>query len=59
MERFFEVSYPTVKTRLNRIAEQLEFVETDPGPTRAAIVDQLRRGRMNAQEALSELGRTR
>ena len=28
----FGVSYPTVKARLNRIAGQLEFVDTDPKP---------------------------
>ena len=32
MEQVFGVSYPTVKARLNRIAGQLEFVETDPKP---------------------------
>lgn len=30
MERTFGVSYPTIKSRLNRIAEALDFVETDP-----------------------------
>jgi hypothetical protein len=34
MEQVFGVSYPTVKARLNRIAAQLEFVETDPKPSR-------------------------
>ncbi len=28
MEEWFGVSYPTIKNRLNRIAAQLEFVET-------------------------------
>ena len=28
----FGVSYPTIKARLNRIAGQLEFVDTDPAP---------------------------
>ncbi|MEU6251514.1 DUF2089 domain-containing protein [Streptomyces sp. NPDC047043] len=56
MERIFGVSYPTVKSRLNRIAEQLDFVETDPEPTGAAdVVDRLRRGEISAQEALAEL----
>src|SRR5215471_9533909 len=26
MEKYFGVSYPTIKSRLNRIAQQLEFV---------------------------------
>ena len=29
MEKFFGVSYPTIKNRLNRIASSLEFVDTD------------------------------
>src|SRR5437588_5337989 len=30
VERIFGISYPTVKSRLNRIAGSMEFVETDP-----------------------------
>ena len=59
MERIFGVSYPTIKSRLNRITQMLDFVETDPAPSRADIIDQLRRGEITAQQALSELeGRT-
>jgi len=59
MERIFGVSYPTVKSRLNRIAEQLDFVDTDPAPTGADVVDRLRRGEISVQEALAELERSR
>ncbi|MDV5143903.1 DUF2089 domain-containing protein [Streptomyces sp. SBC-4] len=60
MERIFGVSYPTIKSRLKRIAEHLDFVDTDPAPTRAAdIVERLRRGDISAQEALAELEETR
>jgi hypothetical protein len=55
MERTFGVSYPTVKSRLNRIAAQLEFVETDPVPSRADVIDRLRRGEISAEDALAEL----
>ncbi|WFE27510.1 DUF2089 domain-containing protein [Solwaraspora sp. WMMD791] len=61
MERIFGVSYPTVKSRLNRIAEQLDFVEqldiADTGPTSASadVVDRLRRGEIDVQQALAEL----
>ncbi|MFE4588764.1 hypothetical protein [Streptomyces laurentii] len=62
MERTFGVSYPTVKARLNRIAGQLDFVDTDPAPARKAedavaadVVARLRRGEINAQEALAQL----
>ncbi|MEU0744775.1 DUF2089 domain-containing protein [Streptomyces sp. NPDC006134] len=59
MERTFGVSYPTVKSRLNRIAEQLEFVDTDPAPSGADVVDRLRRGEISAEEALAELEKSR
>lgn len=59
MERIFGVSYPTVKSRLNRISEQLDFVDTDPEPSGADVVDRLRRGEISAQEALAELERPR
>ncbi|MEV1026727.1 DUF2089 domain-containing protein [Streptomyces sp. NPDC050264] len=60
MERIFGVSYPTIKSRLNRITEQFDFVDTDPAPTGAAdVVDRLRRGEISAQEALDELEKSR
>jgi hypothetical protein len=59
MERIFGVSYPTIKSRLNRIAEHLDFVDIDPVPTGADVVDRLRRGEISAQEALAELERPR
>ncbi|GGS43815.1 DUF2089 domain-containing protein [Streptomyces violaceus] len=59
MERIFGVSYPTVKARLNRIAGQLEFIDTDPAPTHADVLDRLQRGEISAEEALSELEETR
>ncbi|HTJ39856.1 MAG TPA: DUF2089 domain-containing protein [Dactylosporangium sp.] len=55
MERIFGVSYPTIKSRLNRVAQMLDFVETDPAPPQADVIDRLRRGEITAQEALSEL----
>jgi hypothetical protein len=55
MERIFGVSYPTIKARLNRITQMLDFVETDPAPSRADIIDRLRRGEITAQQALTEL----
>lgn len=55
MERTFGVSYPTIKSRLNRITQALDFVETDPAPSRAEVIDRLRRGEITAAQALSEL----
>ncbi len=60
MERTFGVSYPTIKSRLNRIAEHLDFVDTDPpAPAGADVVDRLRRGEISVQEALAEMERSR
>jgi hypothetical protein len=55
MERIFGVSYPTIKSRLNRVGQLLDFVETDPAPPRADVIDRLRRGEITAQQALTEL----
>ncbi len=55
MEQVFGVSYPTVKARLNRIAAQLEFVETDPKPSRNEVLDRLERGEISAADAIRQL----
>jgi len=55
MEQIFGVSYPTIKGRLNRIAGQLEFVETNPQPGRAEVLERLRRGEISAADAIREL----
>src|ERR1700740_68277 len=55
MERVFGVSYPTIKSRLNRIAGSLDFVETNPMPSRTEILDRLQRGEINIEEAIKEL----
>lgn len=55
MEQVFGVSYPTIKARLNRIAGQLEFVDTNPSPSRAEVLDRLNRGEIDADEAIRAL----
>lgn len=52
MEQTFGVSYPTIKARLNRIAGQFHFVETDPSPSRAEVLERLKTGEINAEEAI-------
>jgi hypothetical protein len=65
MERIFGVSYPTIKSRLNRIAgslafaEHLDFAEPEPEPAGADVVDRLQRGELTVQQALDELKRSR
>jgi len=55
MEQVFGVSYPTIKSRLTRIANALEFVETNPAPSRTEILDRLKRGQISAEQAIREL----
>lgn len=60
MERIFGVSYPTIKSRLNRIGGGLDFIDTNPEPpapdtgteTRIAVLERLSRGEIGADEAV-------
>ena len=55
MERIFGVSYPTIKSRLTRIADSLEFVETNPTPSKAEILERLQEGKITAEDAIREM----
>jgi hypothetical protein len=55
MERVFGVSYPTIKARLNRIAGSLEFVETNPTPSKTEILERLQQGEITAEDAIREM----
>jgi len=55
MEQIFGVSYPTIKSRLNRIASALQFVETNPRPSQGEILERLKRGEITAEQAVREL----
>ena len=62
MEKYFGVSYPTIKNRLNKIGSQLSFVEIDQGsevdssvPRRGDVLDQVSRGELTVAEALERL----
>jgi hypothetical protein len=55
MERIFGVSYPTIKSRLTRIADSLDFIETNPTPSKAEILDRLQRGEIAAEAAIQEM----
>jgi hypothetical protein len=55
MEQTFGVSYPTIKARLNRISGSLNFVESDPSPSRAEILARLKAGEITAEEAIRTL----
>jgi hypothetical protein len=55
MERIFGVSYPTIKSRLTRIADSLEFVETNPTPSKSEILERLQQGEITAEDAIREM----
>jgi hypothetical protein len=55
MEKVFGVSYPTIKARLTRIANNLEFVDTVPASPRVEVLDKLQRGEISAEDAIREL----
>src|SRR5437762_3916598 len=62
MEKYFGVSYPTIKNRLNRIGSQLLFVEIEQGSdldsppqTRSEVLDRLSRGELTVAQALERL----
>jgi hypothetical protein len=55
MEQVFGVSYPTIKARLNRISGQLQFIETNPSPGRADVLERLKSGEITAEQAIKEL----
>lgn len=51
MERMFGVSYPTIKARLNRIGEQLDFVEINPPILKEEVLSKLENGEISVDEA--------
>ena len=65
MEKFFGVSYPTIKNRLNRIGALLPFAEIEPAaepeperpPVRssAELLSQLEHGTLSVDEVLRQL----
>ncbi len=57
MEKAFGISYPTVKSRLNRIIAQLQLVEVEASPGRDDVLDLLERGEISADEAAERIRR--
>lgn len=55
MEELFGISYPTVKNRLNRISQQLEFVDINPPASKSEVLEQLDRGEIDIDYALKKL----
>ena len=57
MEQLFDVSYPTIKNRLNRIGEHLNLVQVKTSSVGNEVLDLLERGEISVQEALERLGK--
>jgi hypothetical protein len=57
MEEMFGISYPTVKNRINKIAQQFDFVRIEKVSPREEVLDQLERGEINTEEAIRRLGK--
>src|SRR6476620_7025253 len=63
MEHFFGVSYPTIKSRLNRIGALMPFPEVDPQPesnsqtarSTGELLSQLERGELTVDEVIRQL----
>jgi hypothetical protein len=64
MEKFFGVSYPTIKNRLNRIGALLPGVEIDPEPAAerpaaSELLSRLERGELNVDAVVRHLQKKR
>ena len=62
MEKYFGVSYPTIKNRLNRIGALLPFVEVEPPPevkterpSTDELLSRLERGEASVDDVVSQL----
>jgi hypothetical protein len=55
MEKAFGVSYPTIKSRLNRMSARLNLVEIQNTWNREEVLDLLESGEITAKEAIERL----
>jgi len=55
METLFDISYPTVKNRLNAIAAAFDRDFEAPSPS-LYVLEQIARGEISVEEALDKLG---
>ena len=60
MEKFFGVSYPTIKNRLNRIGALLPFAEVEPAAeeepaSTSELLSRLERGENSVKDVLDQL----
>lgn len=55
MEQTFGISYPTVKNRLNRIGEKMEFTEIKRESSAQDILEQLDQGSISVDDAIAKI----
>ena len=58
MEKYLGVSYPTIKNRLRKLSELLDFVEVDFKETKSElndVLDKIESGDLNPEQALEQL----
>ncbi len=55
MEKYFGVSYPTIKHRLNQIGSKLDFVEVETTVTKDRILEKLEQGKITVADAIELL----
>lgn len=55
MEALFDISYPTVKNKLNAIAKKLDAAYKVPD-MKSAVLDRLAKGEITVEQALEQLG---
>lgn len=56
MSALLKISYPTVRSRLNRLIEKLEVSRAQDATRKAEILDQIEAGRITAKRGLRMIG---
>lgn len=55
MEQTFGVSYPTIKSRLNKISEKLQLVQVQAQFQKEEVLSQLEQGAISVKDALERM----
>jgi hypothetical protein len=55
MEKHFGISYPTVKSRLNRLSDRLDFVDVESTPDSSGVLQRLDKGEISVDQAVDLL----
>ncbi len=55
MEKYFGISYPTVKSRLNRIGDKLDFVDVETTVAKDSVLEKLEQGEISVADAIELL----